>query len=78
MPRKKSEEQEDITIASCKNCRFRYVPENPNGQGFLDEEDAECRRYPRTIILIENELIAMSPTAPDLFWCGEWQIRCDS
>lgn len=54
----------DDCMPSCKTCSF-FLIEPKDDLGF-------CRRYPPTLINIEDELDSVFPVVAESDWCGEF------
>ena len=57
----------------CGNCRFA-------GEEKKDYDDGSfrfCRRYPPTVVVIDEKEVFRFPEVHDTEWCGEWQPKPD-
>ena len=58
-------------IPACSDCRYKEVMI----AGLLEDAEPvmECRRYPPTVMMHEDEPIVMWPQVAENEWCGEFQ-----
>lgn len=61
-----------MTAETCKNCRFWKQDDE-------DYEDGQCRAKPPQVAVSDPVgdavLIAIFPSTPDHWWCGEHQRK---
>ena len=59
----------------CGNCRFSGKEETDYHYdgAILDC----CRRYPPTVVVIDEKEVFRSPEVHDTDWCGEWLPKPD-
>ena len=61
----------DNTHEYCGNCRFAGKEETD----FYDGSFRFCKRYPPTVVVIDEKEVFRSPEVHDSDWCGEWQPK---